>query len=248
LKTFQVTHGLLVNGFDLINDARDGGVARDIFRFGEPVMKSWGLELLMITSNLKQIRDSIFHKKREECTWSSVLIANAHALGNLFGRYLFPSGGLYTWAGLIPHGSHPVLDPRLSSDQLQIIHTGAEATRAKKLETIIDVLEAQQNLRVCFAGPYFDPETGRPLNCGKCEKCIRTIPLLDMLGRLEAFSSFSNHLPIDHYKRPDFLGRSKKMYMEENYELAIRCNRQDWVRAYQVAAEYVKRQEAQQLQ
>lgn len=243
LKAFQVTHGLIINGFDQVDDPDDEGVARQMFNAYAPVFNSWNIKLLMMTSNLKKFRDIVFAEGGKPFTWGSILIANAHAVGGLFGRYLVSARNTYSWRDLEPHGSHVVLDPTLSSDHLQILSSGAEASRAQKLEALAYVPEVQKNLRVCFDTPKFDEQTGQPVNCGVCEKCARTIVTLDIMEKLESFPAFKGHQPISEYKNPHVLARSKDFFMQDNYLLAKRWRRSDWVQAYTAAGALKRQQE-----
>lgn len=66
-------------------------------------------------------------------------------------------------------GSHPLLDPYLSSGQMAIRHEGAQFTRAEKIKLLASDLGGIDNLRVCF---FSEPGLR---NCCRCEKCIRTM-------------------------------------------------------------------------
>jgi hypothetical protein len=112
----------------------------------------------------------------------SALATVALLLGGAFERVFVPA--TLTYAHLVPLGSHPLLDPLWSTEQVELVHDGCEASRIDKLAVLSHDDVARRHLRVCFqnrAGRY---------NCGECEKCLRTMVALRALGVLEAFSTF----------------------------------------------------------
>ena len=94
-----------------------------------------------------------------------------------FGGFIFPL--LIPMLMLISSlGSHPALDPLWSTETLEFVHDGCEATRIEKVALIAEPDVALKFLRVCgedHNGAY---------NCGWCEKCIRTKINFISLGRL----------------------------------------------------------------
>lgn len=86
--------------------------------------------------------------------------------------------------GLMPYGSHPLLDPLYSSAELQIRHDAFRFTRLEKVRLVADWDLALRNLRVCTTNPV------GMLNCGSCEKCIRTMTQLLAIGKLRRAKAF----------------------------------------------------------
>ena len=85
-------------------------------------------------------------------------------------------------------GSHPLLDPLWSSEDVELVHDGCEATRLDKLSLVASEAAARHWLRVCWEnrdGGY---------NCGRCEKCLRTMVAMDALGVLDAFDRFPHQI------------------------------------------------------
>jgi hypothetical protein len=80
----------------------------------------------------------------------------------------------FTWAGLLPWGSHPVTDPLWGNGAVRLVQHGLEVGRVDKLRRIGREAEALALLRVC---PGF-----RDYSCGVCEKCLRTRVALRLLG------------------------------------------------------------------
>jgi hypothetical protein len=66
-------------------------------------------------------------------------------------------------------GSNPVTNAMLSSDFMDILPVGDEATRSQKALLIAQNKVMTQNLRVCWQSDRFHS------NCGHCNKCVRTI-------------------------------------------------------------------------
>lgn len=68
-----------------------------------------------------------------------------------------------------PWGSHPLLDPRVSWSDVEIVHDGYDFSRQKKLRYLINECPTYlKYLRVCYLQHL-------SYNCGHCEKCLRTI-------------------------------------------------------------------------
>jgi hypothetical protein len=95
-------------------------------------------------------------------------------MGGGFRKVLIP--GTFTYADLIPLGSHPMLDPLWSTKAVEILHDGCEASRLDKVRCIQGDPLARKLLRVCWRN------VGREMNCGVCEKCVRTRICLEIVG------------------------------------------------------------------
>lgn len=248
LKAYQLTHALMINGFDQVDDSRTEGASQNMFDAYAPILGGLSVELVMVSTNLRSFRAAAFERKHLVRTFGSALLACAHALGRKFGRFAVPASASYAWDDLWPDGSHHVLDHMLGTDQLQIVRAGGDVSRSRKIEEVADIPEVQQSLRVCFRDPEFDPETGQVLNCGECEKCIRTITALDMVGKLDAFTSLSRRPPIDAYRQPQVLAKSTVLWLEDNLALARRQQRDDWIpvleEALTIRKEFKRRYEA----
>lgn len=91
---------------------------------------------------------------------------------------------------LIPHASHPLLDPNYSSHDLRIRHDGITLSRLEKVKLVAGWENAFQHLRVCNDTKYVRPGM---LNCGQCEKCIRTMLAFLALGVLQKSRVFLAH-------------------------------------------------------
>lgn len=112
------------------------------------------------------------------------LAATALALQGGFNKIFVPS--TFAYDEIIPWGSSPLLDEHYSSEHVEIVHDGAEATRAEKTVSLIaENPVALANLRVCVWN------SGGDVNCGRCFKCVRTMAALAAAGVLENTPAFS---------------------------------------------------------
>ncbi|WP_138429439.1 hypothetical protein [Fodinibius saliphilus] len=115
----------------------------------------------------------------------AALAAIAHILSNRFSTVSIASS--LRVSNITPYGSHPLLEPNFSSNNLQIRHDGLIYSRLEKVKMVTDYLSVPFNLRVCN---YFKKYKHNNLNCGRCEKCIRTMLEFLVLGKLNKMDSF----------------------------------------------------------
>jgi hypothetical protein len=178
----RITHGLFVHGFDLSlsNVAAYEGARAGIVE----TLAGLGIDLIVGRSNVQSFlprRDwGLFH--------GGPLLGSALALGGGVRRFYVPAS--HTIGDLSPWGSSPRLDPLLSTEALEIVHDGADATRAQKTAAIGDWPPTFGRLRVCGSLP----------NCCRCEKCVRTMITLDLLGLLGRQTSFPLPLGRSHIR------------------------------------------------
>jgi hypothetical protein len=120
----------------------------------------------------------------------------------------------FSYNHLIAHGSTPLVDEMYSTERLQIIHDGAEVTRATKVARIIewdrDLVLA--HLRVCLLN------SGGPSNCGRCRKCVRTAVPLRVLGVWDQATTFPDK-STDHWE--ELLSEDHLELTEENLQFAL---------------------------
>jgi hypothetical protein len=227
---FSITHALMINGFDQLYDPKRQDSARKMISIYQPILEEWGVNLLMIDSNMKSFRTAMLKRRDQVHSYCSALAACAHALGGVFGRFGISGHATYAYNQLEPDGSHPALDHLLSSDQLQIIHTGTSHSRSKKTEILAEISNVQKSLRVCFGALNFDQQTGMPVNCCECEKCIRTMVAMIIIGKLDKFPTFSNRrFPLRAYRNPNNLRAIDDHHLKDMSDLAGRHGKNDWV-------------------
>ncbi len=151
-----------VHGFDVpLDDAARRQVVSSRLRAAADHL---GLPLLEVESDLEAFGSGA------GVTWAeyhgAALAAVAMLLAPRFDRFLVPA--THTYGHLEGLGSHPLLDPLWSTEAVEIVHDGADATRVDKLAVLADEPAAREHLRVCWRNA-----DGR-YNCGRCEKCVRT--------------------------------------------------------------------------
>jgi 7-cyano-7-deazaguanine synthase in queuosine biosynthesis len=119
----------------------------------------------------------------------AALASVALLLAPSFSRLYIPSTS--TYAQLESLGSHPLLDPLWSTEEVEIVHDGADATRLEKLRAIADHDAARRHLRVCWQN-----QEGR-YNCGRCEKCVRTAVAARVAGVGGSFAMLPEPTTLD---------------------------------------------------
>jgi hypothetical protein len=137
----------------------------------------------------------------------------AHSLSNGFDTVHIPA--THSYRDIFPWGSNPLTDSFWSSDNLNVLHDGAEAGRAQKISRLLMHSDlALQNLRVCTKNE------GGLQNCGKCDKCVRTMTTLDLLGILDKAVTFPPTLPRSLIRKTRHYGDNDLSFLRENLELA----------------------------
>lgn len=158
--TQSLLAGVLVHGFDIPLTDHKGftGAAKK----AKDALDNLDLNFIPIKTNASRIWDVNWE---HHCAMA--LVSVLCGLKNYAGIGLIGSGEPYD-ALLEPWGSHPIIDPLMSSGSFRIIHDGAGFNRSEKIKLISNWAVGIKNLRVCWAGDKKDS------NCGVCEKCLRT--------------------------------------------------------------------------
>lgn len=172
------TRLVYINGFDipLGNESLHGAV--DSIR---RVAATAECGVTIVTTNLRYLAEpmidwGLYH--------GSMLASVALLLSGSVSRCVIPASHAYQFLG--PWGTHPLLDPMWSTERLEIVHDGCEATREQKIDVVSAAQLAQRELRVCL-----QPINGvRVFNCGHCRKCVLTMLTLRLHGRLDVMETF----------------------------------------------------------
>jgi hypothetical protein len=154
-----------------------------------------GLPLVVVRTDLRAFSDRYSNWDHYH---GAALATVAHLLAARFAKFYVPA--TQTYAFLAPLGTHPLLDPRWSTEDVALIHDGCEASRLDKLDLIASEPAARQFLRVCWEN------RGGAYNCGRCEKCLRTMVAMDALGLLGSFDRFPHRIAthdITRVRLPD---------------------------------------------
>jgi hypothetical protein len=184
----RITHGLFIHGFDLRLSESASFLA--IAKKYEQLFGSLGLDLITASSNAHQ-----FAEFRVDWVYFSgaPLIGAATILSPFFRRFYVPS--TYSYNGIVPQGSSPLLDHLLSSESLDIVHHGASTNRFKKMRTLADWPVSYDLLRVCANQNKSDGLK----NCSNCHKCYLTMTTLSILDTLPMYTTFAEKLTFWNY-------------------------------------------------
>jgi hypothetical protein len=137
----------------------------------------------------------------------------------------------YTYARLVPNGSHPLLDPLWSTGTTQIEHYGCQARRNEKLMAIVKHPEFLQELWVCHRDPV--------KNCGTCPKCLRLRLSLWLVGKDQLAFPAASGDPVAAWCRVAH-HHSERSYLADFTLMAHECGRDDAVRRLNATAQRLR--------
>lgn len=168
---------VLINGFDAVLTPENFGHLRGQC---ERLAARFGTRLLPVETN--------WVLWRRACRLSGALTHGGclAAVGLLFAPDQVTISSSNSAARMTPWGTHPLLDPRWSTEHTRFRHFGTPWNRAEKIGEIAEHPDLVASLQVCHR------EFHR--NCGQCNKCIRTGAALHLLGL---------RLPSAHDPLPD---------------------------------------------
>ena len=200
----EITHLIFIHGFDI--DLSNNDLAERTLDALRKSAAELGKELIEVKTDLRGRLD------RNRLNWGlqghGALLAHVGiALSTVVEKIYVPSS--YTADQLHPWGTHPDLDGHWSSDAVEFVHDGVEASRAAKMEKFIEQDAAMNNLRVCWWNQ------GNAYNCGECEKCLRTMINLYIAGGLERCATLPDKISIEAIDRLHF-NRDAKLFVAEN--------------------------------
>jgi hypothetical protein len=105
---------------------------------------------------------------------------------------------------------HPLVDPLLSTDLMQIVGSGVETDRIDKIAYIADSELAMRQLRVCWEVP------DGAYNCGACKKCLSTMIGLHLAGALGKCETLPDRVDPAQYRRISILPGGPSVHAGEN--------------------------------
>lgn len=146
----------------------------------------------------------------------AALASIAHLLG--YSTVIVPAS--FTYTELFPWGSHPLTDPLWSSDDVRILHHGADADRVTKCKRLGQSKAAMCHLRVCWKNP------SNAYNCGRCEKCVRTMLNLHAAGVLERCGSLPQSIRPADVAKLTIHGESAITFVKQNLKVLISNGRE----------------------
>lgn len=152
-----------------------------------------GKDLILVKSNFRGFLDTY---TGWDYSHGAAMIVLALLLSPYLSKVLFASG--VTYANVQPFGTHPLLDPLWSTEDLEVIHDGNEAGRLQKILSMADNEVMLSSLRVCWTN--IDNEK----NCGRCRKCMTTLVCLRTAGVLDRCSAFAHTLDLEYLATFEF--------------------------------------------
>jgi hypothetical protein len=169
-------YALFMAGFDMPLHLTDS-IASLTSSYSQ-LMKKTGVHFISGRTNVRDFVNGV--------DWTNAhgqaLAASALFFSQAWNQFYIPSS--YQSGNHPKWGTHPHLDPLLSTEKMELIHHGADANRVQKLRTVLDFPESRSCLRVCWI-----QDIGLR-NCGKCEKCVRTMIALEILRDLGRIGTF----------------------------------------------------------
>lgn len=186
LSSLPITDALFMAGFDMPLNLTDS--ISELTRSYTELMSKAGVRFWVGSTNVRHFVNTV--------DWTNshgqALAASALFFEAIWDSFVIPSS--YVQSSHPRWGTHPELDPLLSTEQMRFVHHGAELDRLGKLKRILQSPQAPESysrLRVCWI-----QDIGLR-NCGRCEKCLRTMTALDLLGALPRYTTFgTKRVPI----------------------------------------------------
>ena len=202
----EITDLIFVHGLDI--QLEDTVLRNKTSEMIRKVANEFGKNVIEIETNIRELLN--FYVDWGKLGHGPALAAIGHLLSPTLHRIYIPSS--FTYKNLFPWGSHPILDPLWSSDSLEFIHDGCEATRVKKVALIAKYDIAMNSLRVCWSNPESS------FNCGRCEKCIRTMINLKINNALSRCTTFTEALDIKQIVKIVAHDVGTRAFIQENLD------------------------------
>jgi hypothetical protein len=217
----EITRIIYVHGLDIW--LKDEEFRQKVVNELRVIGDALGKPLLEVETNLRDYSDLYvdwgFHAN------GAALASVAQLLAPQFHKVYIPSSHKYK--DMFPWGSHPIVDPLWSTEQLDLVHDGCEASRVQKVASIAQSPVALSKLRVCYENLHSANE-GNPdfYNCGSCEKCLRTMVNLHLVGGLNRCATFPHDLDFQALSRIVIADENTFSFVNENLEAATSAGNQ----------------------
>jgi len=182
----EVTHLILVHGLDYRpEDVRRREIVARLTRVAERT----STRLVEVETDLLPFLQRFpLSKSRTpgQAGLGAALAGIATMLAPVVGRVYVPSSA--TAASLQPFGSHPLIDPLWSVEEVELVHDAIAMDRIERADAVGRFEPAYDALRPCGR------TTGALYNCGLCRKCLWTMLMLESSGALGRFTVFPDTL------------------------------------------------------
>ncbi len=180
-----VTHVISVHGFDAAHDGWDDAFPPALLKNFAHVARKTGKTLVPVVSNVRQYGARL-------APWTMLhggaMASVALALGGAWRRVMIAASATYDT--IYPWGTHPLLDPLWSTEELTVIHDGCELGTIEKTRFVVSSALVLETLRVC-------PGYGPGYNCGRCMKCMRTMIDLMQAGALQQSQTLPHEIDAE---------------------------------------------------
>lgn len=173
----RISHLVYVEGYDIPLENEGSLTAKRLTL--QRVASARGLRLTLVRTNLR--RTSFRNLDWGTLAHGPALGAVGLMFGGGFSKMLLSSS--YGPQNLCTWGSHPELDPLMSTARTEFVHYGSGLDRFEKTRFVAQFPEALENLHVCWRESTHH-------NCGTCEKCFRTQLALAIVGALPRAVTF----------------------------------------------------------
>ena len=204
----EITDLVFVHGWDI--DLEDRGLRRRSAERVRAIGAEFGKQVIELETNVGPFLCD--YMRWGDLGHGAAIASAGLLLSALLRKIYIPSS--HTYAHLFPWGTHPILDPLWSTETLEFVHDGCEATRLQKVAKVAESDTAIQGLRVCLHPPE------DTLNCGRCEKCVRTMIELHVAGVMDRCTAFGDKLTPESASkiivRPDDV--STRAFIQENLD------------------------------
>ncbi|HEY1328681.1 MAG TPA: hypothetical protein VGI14_17215 [Casimicrobiaceae bacterium] len=205
-----LTHVIYLRGVEQRLEHTKG--AEEAQAWVQSIAQSAGVGCITGVTNLRTtLQGPVGRVHWERHYHGSALAGIGLGLSGLLSYVCIPSA--FSYNHMVAHGSTPLLDEMFSSDQVRVVHDGAEMTRARKVARILewDRELVLSHLRVCIMNE------GGAYNCGRCYKCVRTAIPLRVLGALDDARTFTDKSDA-HWE--GVLNGDHLVLIEENLDFA----------------------------
>lgn len=161
-------------GIDWVDPPYATAGTREIWDATQAAATEIGLPLVRVTTDARQVLEPAVG-------WDQSHGTVLGALALLHSPHLRRVwiGSAYRGDLLVPHGSHPELDPLWSSSRVEIVHRTELGGRVDKASIVGRNAFASRWLKVCW-------ERDGNGNCGRCAKCLGTMTAFALAGTSDA--------------------------------------------------------------
>jgi hypothetical protein len=212
-----ITHMIYMIGIEKPLSVYQDNQERAVLDAINEVSHALGIKTLCGKTNVREVfkTDLDWGMHYHGAGLASVAISLSAGFKNIF----IPS--THSYRDIFPWGSTPIADPLWSTENISIIHHGAESSRPEKIKLLTQDALAMKHLRVCYANE------GHYKNCGHCDKCVRTMISLQILNALPQARLFPSSLARNFTVR--IKDNNDLAFAKENLEFAISSNAPQWL-------------------